>query len=148
MKDRKIWAAISFLFFALGINKQLDLQSALTEIGRVLAVEQGWYWQRRTVQLDFIIGVAIACVCIVVTLLFFARHGVLSTWIALFGTALVIGFVLIRAASFHHIDRFIGSTILGFRWNWILEIGGIGIVLFASRWRRHAPSLGSVENLD
>ena len=55
------------------------------------------------------------------------------------GTTLVIGYVLIRAASFHHVDRFIGRTILGFRWNWILEMGGIALVLFASQWRQIHP---------
>ena len=33
--ERRTWWAISALFLALGINKQLDLQSALTEAGRV-----------------------------------------------------------------------------------------------------------------
>jgi hypothetical protein len=28
--------------------------------------------------------------------------------------------------------RFIGEKILGFRWNWILEMGGISVVLGAS----------------
>jgi hypothetical protein len=44
--------------------------------------------------------------------------------------------MLIRAASFHHVDRLIGRTVLGFRWNWILEMGGIGLVLLASQWRQ------------
>ena len=51
---------------------------------------------------------------------------------ALLGTILVIGYVLICAASFHHIDRFIGTTFLGLRWNWILEMEA----LLASQWRR------------
>ena len=41
IEDRRIWTTISILFLGLGINKQLDLQSALTEAGRVLAFEQG-----------------------------------------------------------------------------------------------------------
>jgi hypothetical protein len=59
----------------------------------------------------------------------------LRGWI-LTGTTLVIGYVLIRAPSFHHVDRLIGRTVLGFRWNWILEMGAIGLVLLASQWRR------------
>ena len=137
IKERRVWAAISILFLGLGINKQLDLQSALTEFGRVLAVEQGWYGQRQSVQLEFIILVAIICVSAIVTLLILARHAPFPTWVALLGATLVIAFVLIRAASFHHIDRFIGTTVLGFRWNWILEMGGISVVFFASRWRLH-----------
>ena len=134
--DRKIWYAISILFFALGSNKQLDLQSALTEIGRVIALEEGWYGQRETVQLYFIIGVALFCGWAAITLLVWARRSPLPTWLALVGTTLVIGYVAIRA-SFHHIDRFIGSTVLGFRWNWLLEMGGITVVLLASWWRQH-----------
>jgi hypothetical protein len=56
--------------------------------------------------------------------------------LALIGATLVLGFVLIRAASFHHMDRFIGTRILGLRWNWILEMSGIGLVLLASQWRQ------------
>jgi hypothetical protein len=40
---------------------------------------------------------------------------------------LIVTFVVIRAASFHHIDRFIGQSVLGLRWNWVLEMGGISV---------------------
>ena len=140
-KEQRIWATISILFLCLGINKQLDLQSALTEIGRVLAYDEGWYDQRQSVQLVFIILVAIVCVCAIATLLIWTRQSPFPTWLALFGTTVVIGFVLIRAASFHHIDRFIGKTVLGARWNWILEIGGISAVLLASWWRRKGKAI-------
>jgi hypothetical protein len=35
------WRAISVMFIGLGINKQLDLQSALTELGGMIAFHQG-----------------------------------------------------------------------------------------------------------
>lgn len=136
LPDRKIWYAITILFFGLGINKELDLQSALAELGRVLALQEGWYGQRQTVQLYFIAAVAFLCGWAVIALIVGARRASCPTWLALLGTIIVIGFVVIRAASFHHIDRFIGSTVLGFRWNWLLEMGGIALVLLASWWRR------------
>jgi len=142
-KERRIWIAISILFLGLGINKQLDLQSALTEFGRVLAYQEGWYDQRQTVQVAFIILVAIICVCTAMALLVMTFRSPFPTWLALSGTVLVIGFVLIRAASFHHIDRFIGDTVLGARWNWILEMGGISVVLLASYWRRKRRDIRS-----
>jgi len=138
IKEHRIWTAISILFLGLGINKQLDLQSAFTQIGRVIASAQGWYGHRQSVQLALIIFAAIVCVSAFITLLIWARHAPLSAWFALLGAVLVIGYVLIRAASFHHIDRFIGTTVLGLRWNWILEMGGIAIVLLASEWRRRS----------
>ena len=136
VQDWKIWVAISILFLGLGINKQLDLQSALTELGRTLAFQYGWYEQRESVQIEFIIFVTTVCAVAVVAFIVGARRSGPAAWFAILGTTLVIGFVLIRAASFHHIDRFIGQKILGFRWNWILEMGGICVVLLASEWRR------------
>ena len=72
-QERRIWWSISILFLALGINKQLDLQTALTEAGRVLANFQGWYAKRRLVQLGFIVLVAIFCMIATITLLIWAR---------------------------------------------------------------------------
>ena len=42
---------------ALCINKQLDLQSLFTDIGRVIAWKQGWYQERREFQKWFVLGV-------------------------------------------------------------------------------------------
>jgi hypothetical protein len=134
--ERLAWRFIAVLFLALGINKQLDLQTALTEAGRVIAHLQGWYEQRRSVQLDFIGLVAATCVTAAITLLIWMRRAPIPTWLALMGTILVFGYVLIRAASFHHIDRFIGESVLGLRWNWVIEISGISLVLIASQWRQ------------
>ena len=135
-QEQRAWRAISALFLALGINKQLDLQTALTEVGRMLAHSEGWYNQRQVVQLAFIVLVAIICVVAALVLLICVRNAPAPTWLALIGTTFVLGFVLMRAASFHHIDRFLGESILGFRWNWILEMGGISLVLVGSEWRR------------
>jgi hypothetical protein len=137
------WRSIAILFLALGINKQLDLQTALTEVGRVVAHLQGWYEQRRSIQLDFIGLVAATCVTAAITLLIWMRRAPLPTWLALIGTILVFGYVLIRAASFHHIDRFIGESILGLRWNWVIEISGISLVFIASQWRQISLSKSS-----
>jgi hypothetical protein len=130
-----VWRAIAVLFLALGVNKQLDLQSAFTEIGRTVALAQGWYERRETVQLYFIVVVAAVCLLVAATLVMLIRNAPAATWLAVLGTAVVLTFVAVRAASFHHVDRFIGTTVLGLRWNWILEIGGILLVLIAG-WRR------------
>jgi hypothetical protein len=134
--ERRAWWAIFALFLALGINKELDLQTALTEAGRVLAHYQGWFEQRQVVQLAFIALVAIMCLIAAITLLLWTRSAPSPTRLALIGTTIVLGFVLIRAASFHHVDQFIGQKILGLRWNWVLEMSGISLVLFASQWRQ------------
>jgi len=102
----------------------------------VLAHYEGWYEQRQFVQLVFIALVAMTCLIAAITLLLWARNSPIPTKLALIGTTMVLGYVLIRAASFHHVDRFIGQKILGLRWNWVLEMSGISFVLLASQWRQ------------
>lgn len=136
LSERRAWLNIAVMFFLLGINKQLDLQSALTEVGRILAHSEGWYRERRLVQAGFIVVVALASLSALTTLLIWARHAPSPTWLGLLGTVSVFCFVLIRASSFHHIDRFLGTQIFGLRWNWVLEMGGISLTLVASIWRR------------
>ena len=135
-KELRVWRSITAAFLALGINKQLDLQTALTEAGRVLASLGGWYDQRRFVQVAFLAVVVLTCMIAAIILLRWVQHSPRATWLAVAGSIMILGFVLIRAASFHNFDHFIGEKVLGFRWNWILEMGGIGVVLVASHWRQ------------
>lgn len=137
-RERLAWRWVAVLFLLLGINKQLDLQTGFTELGRVIASSGGWYESRQTVQIYFIGLVAFACMAVAGALLFLVRKASFQAWIGLSGAVFVLGYVLIRAASFHHIDRFIGGRVLGFKWNWILEMGGISVVILGSEWRRRS----------
>ena len=134
--EPRVWRMIAMLFIALGINKQLDLQTALTEAGRWIAREQGWYQERRIVQEVFVIALAILTLAACIVMLYLISRCSAQLWLAAVGVVFVMGFVLVRAASFHHVDEFLGSSVGSFRWNWILEIGGIVTVLIASIWRR------------
>ena len=87
----------------------------------------------------------VACAVVVVALvaLFIAVAVVWSMWggprwtnIAIVGTSMVLAFVVMRAASFHHVDRLLSSALLGVRFNWVFEITGIGIVALSGWMRR------------
>ncbi len=134
----RFWQFCAVLLLGLGINKQLDLQSALTELGRVLAKAQGWYEVRRFVQLAFIVfSVAVAGLLWLILSLTL-RHAPRATRVALFGLALIGAFVLVRASSFHHVDEMLNAGWLGFELNWLLELGGILTVALGCVMRPHA----------
>jgi hypothetical protein len=138
MRERRevaIWWTLSLGLLALGLNKQLDLQTALTEIGRIVAVQNGWYERRHDVQLEFIYGVVGVASLTAVALIFFARKAHPATILALVGSAFLVTFVVMRAASFHHFDLFIKSEYLGLQMNWMLEMGGICIIIASARMR-------------
>lgn len=133
--ETTLWWVLALGLLALGINKQLDLQTAFTEIGRMVAIHQGWYARHREVQLEFIYGIAAVAGLTAVALAVLARRAHVATIFALLGSVFLLAFVVIRAASFHHVDLFIKSEFLGMRMNWLMEIGGICIISAGALWR-------------
>jgi uncharacterized membrane protein (UPF0136 family) len=119
----------------LGINKQLDLQSALTEMGRIWANRQGWYEDRSQIQMAFITGIALMGLTLFAATLHVIWGAPKSTFLALIGSTFLMVFIVIRAASFHHVDAMLGHSLSGLRLNWLLEMGAL-LVIFASAWRR------------
>lgn len=129
---RFIWSSFALLLLALAINKQLDLQTLVTDIGRRMARDGGWYAERRHYQREFIVALGIGVIVAMAVALWLCRR--LGGWLllALVGVLLLASFVLIRAASFHHID-------VALRWTWGrlrlmhgLELSGITIVMLAA----------------
>jgi hypothetical protein len=130
--ELRIWQALAVTFSLLGVNKQLDLQTAFTIIGKTMAMDEGWYEYRRVVQFIFIVLIALASAALVLGALYIARGTSRHARTALIGFGAVSCFVVIRAASFHHIDQLLASTLWRLRTNWILELGGISISGFAA----------------
>jgi hypothetical protein len=130
-----LWCAFSILLGLLGVNKQLDLQSALTELGRMLAQNQGWYERRAHVQKEFIAGLCVLGVVAALALFVLLRPMGRYAKMAALGMCFIGVFVLVRASSFHKVDAFLGSRLVHLRMNWILEMGGISMVLVAGLGR-------------
>jgi len=129
------WRLLFTGLVLLGINKQLDLQSALTEIGRILADKQGWYANRRQIQMAFIAGIAMMGLTLFAATLHLTWGAHASTHWALLGCTGLVMFVIVRAASFHHVDEVLGYRFSGLRINWLLEMGAL-LLIIGSAWRR------------
>jgi hypothetical protein len=135
--SRACWLLVAALMTLLCLNKQLDLQSLFTDIGRVISWKFGWYEDRREVQKWFVIGVlALSAIgalgFIVLCRTFWKTHFLLAA-----GLVFICTFIVVRAVSFHHIDVFLKMELAGMRMNWILELGGIALIWLAAfiDWR-------------
>ena len=140
---KRLWLAVAFVMTCLCINKQLDLQTLFTDIGRVLAKDEGWYEGRQRVQKLFIVLVLVGALAFGGWLMwrfqaFWRQHKLL-----LAGLLFLLSFVAVRAVSFHHVDAFLGHRVFGFKMNWALELTGIGLVCAAAvmQWRGRTAQL-------
>ena len=128
-RGRRFWGLLAVGTLFLAVNKQLDLQTALTATARCLAHAQGWYEQRRIVQLAFIaafLGLTAGGLWIGRRSL---RGNLRESGVALVGLVVLAGFVMVRAIGFHHVDVLIGRRQLGVSANFVFE--NTGLVLIA-----------------
>src|SRR5687768_1033920 len=133
-KVKLFWAGLAALLLFLGINKQLDLQTAFTFIAKDFAKATGWYENRRAVQGIFVVLIALGGLFATSALFWFYRREFKRLWPALAGLAFLGSFVVIRAASFHHVDQILKSGPGGFHMNWLFELAGIAAIAWPA-WR-------------
>jgi hypothetical protein len=130
----RFWVIATWVVGALGVNKQLDLQSLMTEVGRDVARAVGLYGARRGIQFVFILLLAAGGAAAVYA--GYRRLG-RAYWrryrLAYVGGCALVTFIVIRAASLHHVDDALYHTSWGRHWvNTVLEAGAIGTVGYAA----------------
>jgi hypothetical protein len=128
-----LWFGLASILLLLGANKQLDLQSWLTQVGRGWAKSGGWYRQRRTFQATFIVLLALGGLGVLFALGRVLRHRWHEHRSILLGITLLGLFILVRAASFHHMDQWLRVRSLGLRFHSLLEMAGL-IWIVAGAW--------------
>lgn len=127
-RQKQLWYVIAAIMLFLCVNKQLDLQSFFTGVARYIFKQNDLYEDRREYQELFIIGIALMGSVIAVCVVAGLYKVIKKHWLALIGMFLLMLFVVMRAASFHHMDLFINYTVVGIKMNWLLELSGITLV--------------------
>jgi hypothetical protein len=135
------WACVGSLTLALGINKQLDLQSLLTDIARSMAKDGNGYESRRGLQETAIGLFAALGLTVMLTIVLSLWNSLAEVKWAATGLCVVTTFVIIRAASFHHIDALLSRFAIGMNWNVLLELPGIIMIVVAALFYSRASIL-------
>lgn len=125
--ERRAWALIGAALLLLGINKQLDLHILAIDLGRALALDGGWYEQRRLLQRAFMAGALLVAMVVAAAGYWATRGRDGAIRLALSGLGLTAVYALARAAAFNH------ALLAESRWSWIVELGGIAVIAFAVR---------------
>lgn len=124
-KKCRFWRVLTVLLLFLGINKQLDLQSLITNIGKIVVNDLGLYHLRFYIQLSFIFLVLFVALMIMRFFWGYLRSFSFKLFPAFIGVVFLCSFIIVRALSFHYFDFLIAETWMGFRVNVILELGSL-----------------------
>jgi len=121
------WRLMAVVLFLLAINKQLDVQLLLADIGRALTKYQGWYGQRKPAQIRVLALGACLCLGCLLEIGHRLRRAPRSTLIALLGVLILGVNVVIHLVSLHSIEHVLAFSVAG------VSVGD-GIEVLAILW--------------
>ncbi len=116
------WCLMAVALVLLGINKQLDVQMLLADIGRAYTKYHGWYGQRAPVQNRVLaVGACLGLAC-VQGVAYRMKRGPKSLWFALWGLLFLGATVLVHLVSQHDIEHVLALSVAGLSVGSALEI--------------------------
>ncbi len=128
-RQRWLWFLFALALLFLGLNKQLDLHRLLIETARDVSQWQGWYEQRRLVQVGFIKSSAALTLLLVATFAYVFRQAYRTHILAICGLSLLAAYAIIRVTVFQTPDVLWWHFRFGFQVNWLLECIGLVLIL-------------------
>ena len=129
----RIWVWLGAILAVLGLNKQLDLQTLLIELGRRAAQKENLFEYRLELHALFFLGFVLVIIALLVAVMFrlpgqIGRFG-RQLPLAAGGCALVCAYIIIRAASIDHMDQMLGFDLEQIPFLWLLEAGGLMLLI-------------------
>ncbi|MBM3289574.1 MAG: hypothetical protein FJY92_05435 [Candidatus Hydrogenedentes bacterium] len=129
LQRRAFWLLLTTMLLALGVNKQLDLQTLLWLKARVAIRSIGLYEVRIWIQFALIAAVAALGAVVYVVLFKLVRGAKLGPKLALTGLVFLLSFICVRIISIGPIDHLLNHSVLLWKMNHLLEGGGLCILL-------------------
>ena len=140
-RERRYWRICGFLFIFQFLNTNLDLHALVWTTGRCLAHAQGWYENRREIQLFFLIGLVLLVALILLTVMIVFIRNIAGNLLLTAGVAIALGFTLVKGINYHGVEQFYGKQLGPFRVADYIEYSGIVIAFLAAltRLRKTGP---------
>jgi hypothetical protein len=105
--DALVWAGLSAAFFVLSLMKTargLGFLHGFEGFLRSIFKQEGWYEDRRSLQIAATVAVAVGIVALFVWGLVWAWHHIKRYRLAIAFVGLIVGFGIIRFISLHEVD--------------------------------------------
>jgi hypothetical protein len=131
-RERLYWRLCGSLFLFQVVNTNLDLHALIWTTGRCLSHAQGWYDQRKEIQIALLVGLAlfVAIILFIVFIAFF--RNIFRNILLTLGVAIAIGFTLVKGISYHGLADFYGRPVGPFHVADLIEYSGILLAFIAA----------------
>ena len=129
----RVWLWLGVILAALGLNKQLDLQTRLIALGRQIAGAEHLLAHRAELYALSFLGFMLAIIVLLaLVMLRFSAEAVRFARrlpLAAAGCFLICAYIVIRAASIDNMDLMLGFDFERIPFLWLLETGGLLLII-------------------
>ncbi len=129
----RVWMWVGIILAALGLNKPLDMQTRLINLGRQIAGRENLSAHWTGLHVLFFMGFILLVVALIAVVLsrFTAeiRQFARQLPLAAAGIILICIYILIRAASINRVDQMLGFKLDHVPHIWLLEAGGLLLII-------------------
>jgi len=142
------WLISAGLLLLIGINKQLDLQTMMINIGRSIAVRQGWWDQRAWAQRTALAAAIVAAMLVGMWMIRTAwRHG-MGERLCVVSIAILTCYVLLRMTAIVRQDDILPELLHADRLAMACELTGLAGAGISAWLARHSFAKDSVHAVD
>ena len=131
----RIWLWLGVVLAALGLNKQLDLQTRIIQLGRRIVGAEHLAAYRAELYAVFFLGFILILAVIALFAIIARRlreptgRFVRQFPLAAAGCVLICAYIVIRAASIDNVDLMLGLDFERIPFLWLLEGGGLLLII-------------------
>ena len=136
VRERAAWQLQSVLFIMLAANTAWHGLDRLVDLFREVAIDNGWYAQRRIAQSDLILTLFNIGAVATALGLYWVRTPPRLALLSLVSSLVLVTFIFVRAISLHAVDQVLFTKMFGVTLSSMIEVGGITIILVLVIFRR------------
>lgn len=118
---RVFFVCIAIILIIITVARFLHLYIIITETGRFISKTQGWYNDRRGLQMMIVSGISVAGILSII-LMERIKGPLGKYWFSICGLILLISYIFIRLISYHSVDRFFNMEITGIKLGELVEL--------------------------
>ncbi|MFL6735214.1 MAG: hypothetical protein ACJ8EY_11050 [Sphingomicrobium sp.] len=126
--ERAFWGGASLLLLFFAVAKATHLQGSISNWLRMTARGEGWYGSRATLQYAVLLLIILGVVLVVMKVRTSPRRPKPNIVAAGATMVVLVGFILIRAASIHEIDPAMTRSFTGIPFGWWMELAFLAIL--------------------
>lgn len=134
-REYGFWRLCGWLMTFQVANTHLDLHGIVFTTGRCLSRAQGWYENRREVQMLVLAGLTLVVLAILLVVLIVYFRNIFGNMLLSLGVVTALGFTVVKAINLHGLEAYYAGQYGPFRGADLIELSGIGLAFLAAVFR-------------